>query len=138
MNVSVCEREKIGNSKRERAMNEREDASKNRKTLSDVHREMDEHFKLGNDMSSEERFLNRSFKIKRGTREFLERNLGVLFEGTEDAASQAANYCQKFLRGTPCSSITARRWIVQYTAKNAEFMVTSQPAGIIFMRRTKD
>ena len=105
--------------------------------LSDVHRQQDEQFKLWKDETSEERFLNRSRKIRKATREFLSINLGVLFDDTEDIASQAANYAEKYLRGSPCSSITTRRWILQFCNKNGPFKAVTSPAGVVIWEREK-
>ena len=90
-----------------------------------------------NDSSSEERFIWRSKKIQRATKEFLESNLGVLFEDLEEASSQAANYAgKKWFRGEPCSTITAQRWIRQLTAKNGPFIALNSNAGVVFYARS--
>lgn len=113
-------------------MRERE---RERKTLNDIHEQQDTSFKLWKDETSEERFLNRSRKIRKATHEFLSLNLGVLFDDTEDLASQAANYAAKYLRGSPCSSITCRRWIIQFCNRNGDFKAVTSPAGVVIWER---
>lgn len=106
--------------------------------LHKIHDEIDSSFKLWKDETANERYLNRSRRIRQGCYEFLLKNLGVLFDDTEDVAIQAANYCRKYLRGSPASSVTTRRWIIQFCGHGGDFKALNSPAGVIFELRADE
>jgi hypothetical protein len=90
-------------------MGERE---RERKTAAVV----DEGLKASADWSTEERYYNRSRKIRRKIRRWLEEHVGYSWSTEESMAAQAANYAD-------CSSVTARRWIHQLTQPGTLFQV---------------
>lgn len=86
-------------------------------------REIDGPEKLGKDWSAEERFVNRSKKIRKRIREFMFLHTGERFETSGLLCDQCANFSK-------CSSITAYRWIHQYSAPNAEFRILEDENGL--------
>ena len=71
------------------------------------------------DLSAEERFYNRSVRIRRGIMAWLVDNEDKTFESLGDMEAQAANKAN-------CSMVTARRWIYQYTRENKPFEVVDK------------
>jgi hypothetical protein len=70
------------------------------------------------DTSAEERFYNRSKRIRKKIYNFIRENVGQRFEDFEDMCNQAANYAK-------CSPVTSGRWIKVYTAPNGDFGITA-------------
>lgn len=71
------------------------------------------------DISSEERFYNRSVKIRKGIMAFLVDNEDKSFESLGDLEAQAANSAK-------CSMVTARRWLYQFTREGKPFQIVDK------------
>ena len=71
------------------------------------------------DISAEERFYNRSIKIRRGIMAWLVENEDKSFESLGDLEAQAANMAN-------CSMVTARRWLYQFTRENKPFEIVDK------------
>ena len=72
------------------------------------------------DISAEERYYNRSVRIRRSVILFLDKNVnrkqwGDIMRMAEECANYPANH------ELPFASITAYRWIKQFTARNFAF-----------------
>lgn len=80
------------------------------------------------DMTSEERHIARSLKIRRKVLAFLSIREGDCFLDLMDLANQTGNYCQ-------CSSETAKRWIYQFTAPGTPYQLQEQQAGLVIWKR---
>jgi len=80
------------------------------------------------DMTSTERHINRSIKIRRAISRFISQNEGQLFDDPKDLGNQAANYAK-------CGYEAAWRWLDQFTAKDQPYVITEQAAGLVIMRR---
>ncbi len=71
------------------------------------------------DISSEERFYNRSVKIRKGIMGFLVDNEDKSYESLGDLEAQAANAAK-------CSMVTARRWLYQFTREGKPFQIVDK------------
>ena len=80
------------------------------------------------DMTSTERHINRSIKIRRAILRFIVKNEGQLFDDPKDLGNQAANYAL-------CGYEAAWRWLDQFTAKDQPYVITEQGAGMVMMKR---
>lgn len=89
------------------------------------------------DMTATERWLNYSHSIQEGVWNFLAYSVGQTFEDRDDLADQTANSIVD-KKGRHPSTTTAKRWIRQLTAKNEEFQLAEQAAGIVIWRRPKE
>ncbi len=78
--------------------------------------------KTTKDWSAEERYYNRSRKIRRKVWKWMYDTRGVLFDTEESMSATCANYAR-------CSSVTARRWIHQYSQSNSDFYVHDATNG---------
>jgi hypothetical protein len=88
------------------------------------------------DTSAEERYINRSMKIRKGVKAWMFDNLGVLFESWEEMAGLAGNYCaQKKYTKEPASSVACRRWIYQFSLPGAPFHIRGEPSGYVIADR---
>lgn len=87
--------------------------------------------KLEKDWSAEERFVNRSLKIRKRIYSWLLQNRGRLFETSSVMSDMCANDCK-------CSSITAYRWLHQYTAPNTTLQIAEQEAGLVIQDRKEN
>lgn len=84
----------------------------------DIQRALDSG-KAVEDISAEERFYNRSVRIRRGVMAWLVDNEDRTFESLGDMEAQAANKAN-------CSMVTARRWIYQFTRENKPFEIVDK------------
>ncbi len=87
-----------------------------------------EDSKIQRDWSAEERFVNRSFKIRKLVRAWLKANTGQIFETSSLMSEICANYSK-------CSSVTAYRWLHQYTAPGQLWIISEQEAGLVIQER---
>lgn len=76
-------------------------------------------YPLTPDITAVERHYNRSKKIRRAIYTFMVEELERVFVDFEDMADQAGNVAK-------CSSATAKRWIRQYAASNADFVLLEE------------
>ena len=81
------------------------------------------------DISAEERFYNRSIKIRRGIMAWLVENEDKSFESLGDLEAQAANMAN-------CSMVTARRWLYQFTRENKPFEIVDKGDFYVIRGRT--
>lgn len=81
------------------------------------------------DISAEERFYNRSVRIRRGIMAWLVENEDKSFDSLGDMEAQAANYAN-------CSMVTARRWLYQFSRENKPFEIVDKGAFYIIRGRT--
>lgn len=89
------------------------------KSKTRVAREID---KLVKDWSAEERFYNRSRLIRRRIDSWMLENLGTVFETVSAICDECGNYSR-------CSSITAYRWVHQFSAANGKYIIEHQEEG---------
>lgn len=68
------------------------------------------------DISAEERFYNRSVRIRRKVMQWLMENLDESFDSYGDMEARCANFAG-------CSMPTARRWIYQWTRPGKPFQI---------------
>ena len=77
----------------------------------------DEGLKGHDDTSAEERFYNRSIKIRKGCLAFMrdKAERGEIFEGWEHLASECGNYIKtrKYLKNAASAQV-CRRWLYQF------------------------
>jgi hypothetical protein len=88
------------------------------------------------DTSAEERYYSRSLRIRRAVLEFLDDNVG---RGWADLMTMAGE-CGNTGKPMPFSSITAYRWIAQFTAPGFAFGIDSRKFdqdGLYRLRRTR-
>lgn len=94
----------------------------------------------GEDMSAEERFYNRSVKIRDAVLIFMKENQGKLWDSWEDMSSDCGNWIrEKRYHRKGASMQVCRRWLYQYSKDSAAsfcaYKVVSQPAGLVIMER---
>jgi len=84
-------------------------------------RDMDRAWRDGKvrDWSAEERYVNRSIRIRKHVLKWLGEHVG--FSYTE--MMRMAEECANEFRPMPCSSITCYRWIQQFTRVNAPYRI---------------
>lgn len=93
------------------------------------------------DMSAEERFYNRSVKIRDAVLMFMREFAGEkLWDSWEDLAADCGNWIrEKKYHRKGASMQVCRRWLYQYSKDSAAsfcaFRVVSQPAGLVIMER---
>lgn len=92
------------------------------------------------DTSADERFYNRSVKIRKGCFAFMGHHVGQLYDSWEDMASDAGNWIRENGYVKQAASIAAcRRWLYQYGKPSAAgfcpWKIVSQPAGLVIMDR---
>jgi hypothetical protein len=80
------------------------------------------------DISSEERFYNRSVKIRRNVMRFLMEHVGIPYDSLGDLEAQAANFSN-------CSMVTARRWLFQWTRDDKPFYIEEKTNYYIIRER---
>ena len=78
----------------------------------------DEGLKGHDDTSAEERFYNRSIKIRKGCKAFMVEcgEKGYIFEGWEEMASKCGNFIKqkRFLKNAASAQV-CRRWLYQFS-----------------------
>ncbi len=88
--------------------------------------------RMAKDWSAEERFYNRSKRIRKRVRDWLFLKIGEHFDTSSVMSDQAANFAG-------CSSITAYRWIHQFSVdgdpKKAPFRITEDENGLYLSLR---
>ena len=84
------------------------------------------------DWSQEERAYNRSVKIRRHVILWLDKNVNRQWNDLMDIASECANDMK-----LPFSSVTAYRWIGQFTAANFSFSIVEGDLGHQLIRRRR-
>lgn len=86
------------------------------------------------DVSSQERLLHYSWRIRRHTLKWLGQHEGELFDDLTQMADECANDFEPF----PCHTETAKRWLRQLSRRNGLFALVSQEAGIVIWRRSDE
>lgn len=84
--------------------------------------------KLMKDWSAEERFVNRSKKIRKKIQEWM-------FVHTEEKFETSGVLCDECANFAKCSSITAYRWIHQFSAPSAKFRIVEDDNGLMITLR---
>lgn len=93
------------------------------------------------DLSAEERAIARSKNIRKGILDFMQRNVGQVFEGDDlcspwdDLRGQAANWVIDKHGIADCASETAGRWMKQFSRPGQPYLITHQAAGMVIMKR---
>jgi hypothetical protein len=87
--------------------------------------------KLRDDTTSEERYINRSLKIRRLVLAWMTNNVDQSFESWEEMGGLAGNYCQRMGLKDGASSTCCIRWIHQLSLTGELFRIESQPSGYI-------
>jgi hypothetical protein len=80
------------------------------------------------DISADERFYNRSVRIRRKVMKWLLENVNESFDTLGDMEAMCGNYAG-------CSMPTARRWIFQWTRPGKPFMVEERTDLYIIRER---
>lgn len=80
------------------------------------------------DWSAEERFVNRSLKIRRKIFRWLNDHRGAFYYTREDMAADAANFAR-------CAIATAHRWITQYSRPDQPFHIQDTDTGYVIWAR---
>lgn len=83
------------------------------------------------DVSAEERFYNRSKRIRRKVRAWLGEHVGETFPSFDAMAEEAANY-------SGCAAPTSRRWIKQFSARNGDFVISDKEGGLVVGNRSQE
>jgi len=83
------------------------------------------------DISSEERFYNRSRRIRRKIRAWMEEQAERTFPTFESMADEAANFAD-------CATPTARRWLRQFSARNGDFLISDKEGSFVISHRGRD
>ena len=86
-------------------------------------RDIEEAWKTGKvrDWSAEERYVNRSIRIRKHVLKWLGEHIGFSYPEMMQMAEQCANE----FKPMPCASITAYRWLQQFTRINAPFRIAT-------------
>jgi hypothetical protein len=86
------------------------------------------------DWSAEERFVNRSIRIRKHVLKWLGKHVGFHYYQLMEMAETCAND----FRPLPCASITCYRWITQFTRVNAPYGIRTDDNDQyeIFARRS--
>ncbi len=84
--------------------------------------------KLAPDRSSEERYYSRSLEIRRLIAEFLIENEGTTWANLPELHARAGNYAG-------CSSVTAARWVHQFTRVGARHRLVEAVDHWVLERR---
>jgi len=84
--------------------------------------------KLVPDRSAQEIYYSRSIAIRRLVAEYLDANVGSVWTDYAELAARAANYAG-------CSSVTAARWIRQFTSVEAPFRLLDGVDHFVLERR---
>lgn len=80
------------------------------------------------DISADERFYNRSVRIRRKVMAWLMENVNQPFDTLGDMEAQCGNYAG-------CSMPTARRWIFQWTRPGKPFLIEERTDLYIIRER---
>ena len=88
-------------------------------------------FDTKKDWSAEERFVNRSIRIRKHVLKWMESNKGGHWVEMMQMAQECANEFKPF----PCASITCYRWIQQFSAKNAPYQIRGDDSGYRLLKR---
>ena len=84
--------------------------------------------KLSPDISAQEKYHSRSLRIRRLVLEFLLMNDGSTWSNVLELHARAANYAD-------CSSVTAARWVHQFTRVGAPMELIEAVDHWLLMRR---
>jgi len=90
-------------------------------------------YPLKDDITSTERFINRSKKIRKGCYAFLRLQVGQTFDDLQDLADTCSNAIAQKPNPETC-----KRWIRALCAKNGDFELSDQPAGLVIRLRERD
>lgn len=89
---------------------------------------LDSTLKAFNDQSAEERFYNRSVRIRRKIMKWLMEHVGDSWQTYAEMDAEAGNYAG-------CHMTTAHRWIFQYTRKDKPFEIQETTDAVILRER---
>lgn len=84
--------------------------------------------KLSPDISAQEKYHSRSIKIRRLILEFMILNDGTTWSNILELHARAANYAD-------CSSVTAARWVHQFTRVGSDMELIEAVDHWLLMRR---
>ncbi len=85
------------------------------------------------DWSAEERFVNRSIRMRRHALVWMDKNINRHWNEVMKVAEECANE----FKPLACSSITMYRWIAQFSAQNAPFRIEPTDLGYQLLRRRR-
>jgi hypothetical protein len=88
---------------------------------------------LKNDITSNERHIRRSQKIRAGVYAFLRLQVGQVFEDEQEIADMCCNSIKQKPNPETC-----KRWIGTLTSRNGPFELSPQPAGLVVRLREVD
>ena len=91
---------------------------------------LDKAGRLASDPSSEERHYARSRRIRKQIQEYLTENEGSFWVDVTELEDRAANYAS-------CSTVTARRWVRQFTRAGQRWKLTEGVEGWTLDRRNE-
>jgi len=80
------------------------------------------------DISADERFYNRSVKIRRKIMEWMMKHVNENFDSLGEMEAQAANFAR-------CSMPCSRRWIFQFVQPDKPFYIEEKPDFYIIRER---
>ena len=87
-----------------------------------------EYAKLPRDWSAEERFVNRSFRIRKDIKKWIGEHLGQIYSTSSELSDECAYECK-------CSPITAYRWLHFWSSRGAPYLIEEQAAGLVLKER---
>lgn len=87
-----------------------------------------EYAKLPRDWSAEERFVNRSFRIRKDIKKWIGDNLNKVYPTSSELCDECAYDCR-------CSPVTAYRWLHFWSNPKAPYLIEEQPAGLVLKER---
>lgn len=80
------------------------------------------------DVSADERFYNRSVKIRKKILVWMSDHIGDRWESLGEMEAQAANYAR-------CSMPCSRRWLYQFSQPGKPFIIADTPQWYILRER---
>lgn len=92
------------------------------------------------DTSADERFYNRSVKIRKGCLAYMSEHTERLYPSMEEMAADCGNWIRDkgFLKNA-ASIAACRRWLFQFSLPSAAsfcpYKIVNQPAGLVIMER---